>query len=756
MKADAEFTSEPGADGKPQLVIPGAEHTEKPAATRIDLLTEAARAYRTNHHFVSLRLQGKNPNVMGNGWTRRTLKSPIPAFHATDNIGILLGAPSGDIVRLDPDFKVIDQVTDILFPEPTLTSGRKSAPCSGRLYICKGLKSKDFRLPKVMEHDPRLPFHNSEPSLTVLQILSNGKQHMAPPSIHPESGEEIVWQSDAALATLEAADFLRRAGLEAFLLAVRHFWPARGARNEAAMALARTLLEATTDRWPNEEQRIAAVDALVLAVAMAGGDGEDSRNGKARATATLAKMKAGEETIGLPRLVELLELPKDVLPKFRQWIGMGGVVPAFAGICWRECRKNGAPIASMHNARLAITALGIQCSRDTFHNKMLFGFRGDEVRHELQALLGEVTDNGIISLRQIMSDRFGFDLGDKATRDAVVSLTLEHCFDPVRDMLDKAQGEWDGIERLDEMAVTYFNAEDTPLNRAIVRKTMIAAVRRARKPGCKFDNITVLESPEGWNKSTAWRVLAGDENFSDASILGHAAREVQEQLSEVWIHENADLAGMRKAEIETVKTFASRQSDDARPAYGYFLKKQKRHSIETGTTNSDEYLQSQTGNRRFWPLAVLKMIDIEQLKRDRLLLWGEAARYEADGESITLAEDLWSKAGEEQEKRRTKDPWEEIVADIPQWVEVAPVSPYAEATQKQIIFKTNDLQMVKETVAAADLLLHVLDIPTGRQTTNDAMRLANAMRHAGWERGSGKVTVNGVRVRGFFRWKAPP
>ena len=145
-----------------------------------------------------------------------------------------------------------------------------------------------------------------------------------------------------------------------------------------------------------------------------------------------------------------------------------------------------------------------------------------------------------------------------------------------------------------------------------------------------------MESEEGCDKSTAWRVLAGDENFSDASILGHGAREVQEQLSEVWIHENADLAGMRKAEVEAVKAFASRQSDDARPAYGHFLKKQKRHLIEVGTTNSDEYLQSQTGNRRFWPLKLLAPITTEALRRDRLQLWGEAAKYEAPGESSTL------------------------------------------------------------------------------------------------------------------------
>ena len=106
---------------------------------------------------------------------------------------------------------------------------------------------------------------------------------------------------------------------------------------------------------------------------------------------------------------------------------------------------------------------------------------------------------------------------------------------------------------------------------------MIAAVRRARDPGCKFDTITVMESPEGWNKSTAWRVLAGNDNFSDESILGRSSREVQEQLSGVWIHENADLAGMRKAEVEHVKAFASRQFDRARPAYGHYVVNQPRH-----------------------------------------------------------------------------------------------------------------------------------------------------------------------------------
>jgi hypothetical protein len=324
---------------------------------------------------------------------------------------------------------------------------------------------------------------------------------------------------------------------------------------------------------------------------------------------------------------------------------------------WRERKVNGSPVPSMHNARLAITAIGVECSHDIFHNKLLFGYEGKE-KHIVEFMAGEVSDNGIIQLRQVLSVRFGFDLGDRYVRDAVISLANENRFDPVCDMLDEAEAGWDGVERLDSMAVDYFNCEDTPLNRACVRKTMIAAVHRARCPGCKFDNITVLESKEGWNKSSAWRVLAGDDNFSDQTILGVRDKEAMELLGPIWIHESADLAGMRKADVEHIKTFASRQEDIARPAYGHFVVKQKRHAINVGTTNNKEYLQSPTGNRRFWPLTILTSIDIEKLKHDRLQLWGEAARYESGGESLIIPEELWPFATEAQEERRVKDPWE--------------------------------------------------------------------------------------------------
>jgi hypothetical protein len=430
----------------------------------------------------------------------------------------------------------------------------------------------------------------------------------------------------------------------------------------------------------------------------------------------------------------------------------GTVTVTGAAPVWRERRVNGKPVPSMHNARLAITELGITCSHDTFHNQTLFGYRDDAVKHELTSVLGEVSDDGIIALRQLASDRFGFDLEDKATRDAVKSLAMQHRFNPVCDLIDQAERDWDGVKRLDRMAADHFNCEDTPINRAFMRKTMIGLIKRAREPGCKFDTIVVLESGEGYNKSTAWQILAGKENFSDEPIIGKSTKEVQEQLSAIWIHESADLAGMRKTEVESIKAYASRSTDIGRPAFGHFPIKQPRHSIEVATTNSKEYLQSQTGNRRFWPMEVLKSIDVEKLARDRLQLIGEAATYHTAGESVVLDEALWAVAGIEQEQRRAKDPWEDLLESLPMYWDMTEGRDREGRPIKKLI-PVIHLYRDQEVVSAAILLKNVLDIPVGQQTATIAMRLSTVMKRLGWQRHpNGYVSIAGQgRVKGYFR-----
>ena len=321
---------------------------------------------------------------------------------------------------------------------------------------------------------------------------------------------------------------------------------------------------------------------------------------------------------------------------------------------FRDLDNKGKPRPSLANAVIAIRALGIGVRYDLFHHRIKITYKGSSTTIRE----GLLTDDTVSAIRSLINNTYEIDCGDANTLAAVREIAQANAYDPVLDMLDECQGKWDGVKRLDTWVIKYLGCEDTPLNRAIGRKVLIGACRRARQAGCKFDTITVLEGPEGINKSTTIRILAGNENFSDQSILGASDKEVQEQLDGIWMHENADLAGMKRAEVEHVKAFASRQVDRARPAYGRFREDRPRSSIEWGTTNNKEYLLSQTGNRRIWPLET-GTIDIEALKHDRDQLLGEAATYEAAGESITLDPALWGDARQAQEQRRVADPWED-------------------------------------------------------------------------------------------------
>src|SRR5262249_47972978 len=274
------------------------------------------------------------------------------------------------------------------------------------------------------------------------------------------------------------------------------------------------------------------------------------------------------------------------------------------------------PKKTYRNARVAIQALGITCRYDEFHDRMLVG--GEPINQ----WAGELSDAANAILRQMVVECFGFDPGKDNIADATNAFCLETRFDRVMNYLNSRK--WDGTPRLETWLSTYLGAADTPLNREIGRLTLVAAVRRVRQPGCKFDQIPVLEGPEGTNKSTAIEILAGQENFSDQTILGLDDRQQQENVRGVWLYEIADLAGTSKADVDKVKAFGSRLADRARPAYGRQRVEQPRRCIFFATTNDDTYLKSQTGNRRFWPVKT-RQIDLAALRRDRDQLWAEAA-----------------------------------------------------------------------------------------------------------------------------------
>src|SRR5262249_25105856 len=145
--------------------------------------------------------------------------------------------------------------------------------------------------------------------------------------------------------------------------------------------------------------------------------------------------------------------------------------------------------------------------------------------------------------RDVIIARFSFDPGKDHMKEALERACEETRFDPIQDYLDGLQ--WDGQARLERWLMTYLGVDDTPFARAAGGLTLMAAVRRARQPGVKFDHMLVLEGLQRAGKSSALRILAGGpENFSDQGIL-HLKDEKaqQEQIEGVWIYEIAELVG---------------------------------------------------------------------------------------------------------------------------------------------------------------------------------------------------------------------
>lgn len=203
-----------------------------------------------------------------------------------------------------------------------------------------------------------------------------------------------------------------------------------------------------------------------------------------------------------------------------------------------------------------------------------------------------------------VSATYGVQFPDNKFYKALNTAADKRRFHPIKDYLDGLP-EWDGIERAESLLIDYLGAEDNLYVREVTRKTLTAAVARIYEPGVKFDYVLVLVGPQGKGKSTLFSRLAG-EWFGDALTLTDMKDKTGAELIQTsWIMELGEMTGMRKADIEAVKSFVSRQIDTYRPAYGRVVESRPRQCVIVGSTNSEGgFLRDVTGNRRFWPVKV--------------------------------------------------------------------------------------------------------------------------------------------------------
>lgn len=249
-------------------------------------------------------------------------------------------------------------------------------------------------------------------------------------------------------------------------------------------------------------------------------------------------------------------------------------------------------------------------------------------------------------------------------RIAVTKVTDDRSYHPIREMFESLP-PWDKVRRAETVLIDYLGAEDNRYVRAVTRKSLCAAYMRVHYPGIKFDNMIVLNGAQGIGKSTLISSLGG-EWFSDSLALSDMNdKTAAEKLQGYWILEIGELAGMRKADIDKVKAFISRQDDKYRASFGRRVTPHPRQCVFFGTTNSENgYLRDITGNRRFWNVKVTgqgKCKPWEMTAEVVQQIWAEVAEIARSGEKLYLDADLEAYARQEQREAMEQDDREGIV-----------------------------------------------------------------------------------------------
>lgn len=233
------------------------------------------------------------------------------------------------------------------------------------------------------------------------------------------------------------------------------------------------------------------------------------------------------------------------------------------------------------------------------------------------------------------------------------------------------QEQWDGTPRVDNLFIKYLGAEDSDYSRMITRKSLVACVARAYKPGVKYDQITVLVGSQGIGKSSILRKLAGGGDlFMDSFTMDARSNKMQESVRGAWIIEIPELEGFYKQDMNVIKSFVSKQSDTYRPAYGREQIKVPRTCVFFATTNDGDFLRDSSGNRRFWivqcgepqaPLSELTPHEVAQI-------WAEAkAIYDSGKERLYLNKE----EGEELAKRqRDYDMDNDLLGELQAFLEI--------------------------------------------------------------------------------------
>jgi predicted P-loop ATPase len=340
-----------------------------------------------------------------------------------------------------------------------------------------------------------------------------------------------------------------------------------------------------------------------------------------------------------------------------------------------------------------------------------------------ETLPAQVIDHHAGDLSEWLEVEYGMPAAEPLCASTLQRVAREHPFDAVRDYLDALT--WTGECLVDTWLTRFLGVADTTYTRAVGRAWLVSAVARVYRPGAKVDHALILEGPQGAGKSAALQVLAGRSEWFADSLPAVESKDAAEGIQRRWIVELAELTALRRAEVESMKAFLTRDTDRYRPAYGRVTVDRPRRCVFAGTTNDDAYLNDPSGARRFWPVRC-GTIDLDGLRAAVDQLWAEAVVLFREGAQWWLDESTEAAAREVQASRATVDPWGDTV---------------------EAYLAERDEASVRELFSP-----DALDVPTRMLGARESKRIEAILRRLGWVAAGQVRRAGGIRER---VWRRP-
>jgi predicted P-loop ATPase len=295
--------------------------------------------------------------------------------------------------------------------------------------------------------------------------------------------------------------------------------------------------------------------------------------------------------------------------------------------------------------------------------------------------------------------------GREDLQDILMELAEQNEYSPIEEYLLSLPQPQD-TAMLDNLAERYFGT-GLQIYQSFVRRALISAVARALSPGCKVDTALILQGDQGFQKSAFFKVLAGGTYFDD-SLGAVSDKDERLKLHRAWFIEWAELETVfSRKDVSATKAFLSSSVDALRPPYHRDIEDFPRASIICGSTNKNEFLSDETGNRRFWVVPVHKKIDVALLAQERDAIWAAAVAAYKSGEQWWLTPEEDAFLAQANQTWQATDSWEIAIFDYLQ---------------------------NKSTCTISDLLTKAIGLELPKQNKVEQMRVSNILRRNGWAR----------------------